>query len=290
MTFRKLLTIIVYTCVAIIIGRNMTFLPKVPFVYDKATVYNTDLIKKNLAEYLKKQNGHYSISVVDLKSPLTFGLHESTVLTGASVNKVHIVAALYYLAQKGKIDLDQKIVVQKKDIQNYGTGSLRYQKAGKSYSLKTLAKLTLQQSDNTAAYLLANKIGRETIQKIMEDFGLSQTDMLDNKTSLHDVALLYQKIYQNKVTSPALTKELLGFMKDTDIEDRLPAFLPDDVAVFHKTGDGVGFVHDVGIISDDKHTYFLGVLSSDVGGEEKQAAGTIAQISKIVYDYMKSQE
>lgn len=290
MSFRKLLTIIVYTSLALIVGRNLTFLPKIPFVYDKATAYNTALLKQDIQQILQKQRGHFSIYLLDFRSDTKLGIQESTVFTGASVNKVHIVAALYYLANKGKVDLDQRIVIQKKDIQNYGTGSLRYQKPGKSYSLKTLAKLMLQQSDNTATYVLANKIGRSTVQKLMEEFGLTQTDMVHNKTSLADTALLFRKIYNHEVTTKALTKELLGFMRDTDIEDRIPRYLPSGTIVYHKTGDGVGFVHDVGIISDGKHTYFLGIMSAEVGGEEKQAAQTIGEIAKKAYDFMKSQE
>lgn len=288
--FRKLFTIFVVSFALLVVGRNLTFLPRVAFVYNEATAYNTDLVKQNIKKLTEEQKGHYSVLFRDLQSPTTFGLNENTMLTGASVNKVHIVTALYYLANKGKVNLDQKITVQKKDIQNYGTGSLRYQKPGQAYSLRTLAKLALQQSDNTATYIIANRIGRDTVQEIMSELGLTQTNMEDNKTSLTDIALLFQKIYVNDVASPALTKELLNFMENTDIENRLPLQLPDGVIVAHKTGDAVGGVHDVGIIMDGDTAYFLGVLTSDVGGAEEQTATTIATISKMVYDFAKSQE
>lgn len=288
--FRKLLTILAVSLVLLITGRNLTFLPKVPFVYNKATTYNTDLLKKNIQNLIASQKGHYSVYFLDLEHPVSFGLGEETMLKGASVNKVHIVAALYHLAGKGDINLDQKITLQKKDIQDYGTGSLRYQKPGGSYSLKTLAQLTLQQSDNTAAYIISNRMGKPKIQSLMSDFGLTQTNMEDNKTSLHDIALLYQKIYNNEITSPALSKELLGFMTDTDREDRLPKHLPSETTIYHKTGDGVGFVHDVGIIKDGQHTYILGVMTADVGGAETQTADTIATIGKMAHDYMRQQD
>jgi beta-lactamase class A len=288
---RKLFTILIVSLVLLVIGRNLTFLPKIPFVFNKATVYNTALLKNSITTLFAKQKGHYSMLFVDLNHPEnTVGITEHMLFTGASVNKVPIIATLYFLANKGAINLDQKIVLQKKDIQDYGTGSLRYQKPGGVYSLKTLAKLTLQQSDNTAAHILGEKLRTQTIQDSMKDFGLTQTNMANNKTSLSDMALLYQKIYKKEVTSPALTKELLDFMKDTDIENRLPGQLPKTALVYHKTGDGIGFVHDVGIIKEGNHVYFFGVMSADVGGYEDEATSTIAQVSKYVYDYMKSQE
>lgn len=284
---RKLFTIIIISLLLLIIGRNLTFLPKVPLIFNKSQTYSTALLKKNIQNLVAGQNGQYSVLFIDLKNPVSFGLHENTMLKAASVNKLYIVASLYYLANQGKINLDQKITLQKKDIQKYGTGSLRYQKPGGIYSLKTLAKLSLQQSDNTAVYILANTIGRERVQAIMSDLGLRQTNMENNKTSLSDAGLLYQKIYNNEVTSPALTRELLTFMKDTDIEDRLPKNLPSEITVYHKTGDGVGFVHDVGIIIDGDKAYFLGVMTADVGGAEIQTSDTIAHISKAVYEFMQ---
>lgn len=289
MVFRKLLTIIVYTGAMLIIGRNLMFLPKITSIYTPATSYALASEKKQLDSYLTSQTGDFSYYISDFSSPLTIKHQEETVFTGASVNKVPIVAVLYYLASKGKIDLEKRIVLQKADIQDYGTGSLRYQKPGGVYSLKTLAKLTLQQSDNTATYILANHIGRDTVQEIITQWGLSQTDMVHNKTSLADMELLYRKLYTGKVTSKALTKELLGFMQDTENETRLPAQLPSNTTTYHKTGDGVGFVHDVGIVTMPGHVYFIGVMTRDVSGKEKQTDTAISTVSKMVYDFMKQQ-
>jgi beta-lactamase class A len=290
MSFRKLLTTIVYTCLVLLIGRNLTLLPKVSSIYNPVTTFGTDELKQQIMHVIKQKPGHYSVYVSDFKSPLSFGINEHTVLTGASVNKVPIVAVLYYLAQKGKLSLDQKIVLQKDDIQDYGTGSLRYQQPGGTYSLKTLAKLTLQESDNTAAHILGQRLTMDTIQTTITHWGLTQTDMADNKTSLTDMELLYRKIYTGQITSKALTKELLGFMRDTETEDRLPDELPDDAIVYHKTGDAIGSVHDVGIITGNGQTYFIGVMTSDIGDTEQETKQTIATISKMVYDFMKNKE
>jgi beta-lactamase class A len=289
MWLKKLLTIIVYTFVTLLIGRNLLFLPKIPQLYNSSNAYTLSLIKTRIHNLVSTKPGQYSVYVEDLTSPLSFGINEQTVFTGASVNKVPIIAVLYYLANKGKIDLDRKIVLQQSDIQDYGTGSMRYQKPGTVYSVKTLAKLTLQESDNTAAHILANSIGMPTIQNMINSWGLLQTDMANNKTSLMDMAKLYKKIYTGNVTSPALTKELLDFMKDTDNEKRLPEKLPESTIVYHKTGDAVGNVHDVGIVTANGKMYFIGVLTADVGGHEDETAATIATISKIVYDFMTNQ-
>jgi len=73
-------------------------------------------------------------------------------------------------------------------------------------------------------------------------------------------------------------------MTNTLFEDRLPKGLPKDVKIYHKTGDGEGSVHDVGIIEAGDKVYFLGVMTSDIGDAEEETKETIAQISEKVYD------
>ena len=68
------------------------------------------------------------------------GINESVIFTAASVNKVPILAALYEEAQKGNVDFNRVITLQASDIQDYGTGSIRYDPPGTTYSVKTLAQ------------------------------------------------------------------------------------------------------------------------------------------------------
>lgn len=243
-------------------------------------------LKKQIQEFTKDKKGNYSIYFSDLNSKnLSLGINEHAIYTAASVNKVAIIAVLYYLAGKEKINLDEKITVQESDIQDYGSGSIRYLPVKSIYSLQTLAKLSLEQSDNTAAHIIANKIGVDNIQKIINSWGLTQTDMVNNKTSLSDMYLLFKKIYSVEITTPSLTKELLDFLSDTYIEDRIPASLPSSAVVYHKTGDFIGGMHDVGIIKNGDAVFFLGVLTSDIGDTEKDTKNAIAKIAKKIFDF-----
>lgn len=280
---RKLTTILLYTTLVLFIGRNLPFLPRVYFTGNQQA--ESETLKKNILRTLKNAKGNYSVSFHSFTSKHLAGINEKEVYTGGSVNKVQIIAALYHLANIGAINLEENVTLRKEDIQDYGTGSLRYQESGGVYSLKTLAKLSLQQSDNTAVKLIATKIGMDKIQKIVNGWGLSQTDMANNKTSLADMQRLFEKIYKREVASDALTKELLSFMTDTDIEDRLPALLPKSARVYHKTGDILGGIHDVGIVEYDGIVFFIGVMTRDVGNNEQEVRRTIATIAKTVFDF-----
>lgn len=245
-----------------------------------------DVLQDKIKQRIGNAWDNYSILVIDYNSPFVLGINESTIYAAASINKVPILAAIYDKAQRGQVDFDKVITVQKEDIQDYGTGSIRYDPPGSTYSIKTLVRLMMQKSDNTAAFLLANYIiGLSAVQSYINQNGLTQTDMVKNKTSNKDMAILFEKIYRRKITNPALSDEMLGFMADSDFEDRLPGLLPKGTKVFHKIGTGTGAVHDVGVVEHGKTVYYIGMFTSDVGDEE-QAAKLVAEVSREIFDFM----
>jgi beta-lactamase class A len=283
---RKLLAVIVYTTIILIIGRNLTILPRF-FLFTTEKQQQDQFVsnlKQDITTIVKSAPGNYGIYFADLNNPEAFGINDKQMFTAASVNKVPIVTVLYYLDTKGKINLDEKVTIQKEDIQSYGTGTYGTQQPGSVYSLKTLARLALQQSDNTAAHVLGKRIGMPFIQKTIENWGLKQTDMENNQTTVYDMYILFKKIYKSEITTPAKTTELLNFMTDTDTEDRLPLLLPAETIVFHKTGDALGTINDVGMIKNGNYTFFLGVMTSDIGDKETLTKQTIAKIAESIAD------
>lgn len=256
----------------------------IPFFTKKRT---TEDLTQKINDLIGDNWNNYSVMIDGFSESFKVEISETEIFTGASVNKVPILAALYYYAQKGDIDLDQVITLQANEIQDYGTGSMRYDPPGTTYSLKTLARLMMKQSDNTAAYILASEIvGFDKLAALLEQWGLSQTDMVNNKTSNKDMAVLMRKIYEEKVTNHAQTLEMLSFMKDTDFETRLPAKLPSGVTVYHKIGTEVRTIHDVGIVTDGKLSYYIGIFTTDVD-DDPTTEELMAKVSKLVYDYLK---
>lgn len=243
-------------------------------------------LKRKIIDTIQNSWSNYSVYVVDYTNNLSVEINETEVFSAASVNKIPILAALYDQVGKGVVDFDKQITIQPADIQDYGTGSIRYDPPGSTYSIKTLARLMMQKSDNTAAYVLTNYIvGLDKIQSLVDGWGLTQTDIVDNKTSNKDMELLLNKIYTGKIANTAMTQEMLGFLKNSDFEDRLPALLPDNTTVYHKIGTTEGGIHDVGIVIHDKTKYYIGVFTADIVDED-EAVKLLSQVSKVVFDYL----
>lgn len=246
-----------------------------------------DNLLREIEKIIQRNPGTYSLYVYDLKGKKGFGINEKTVLTAASVNKLAILAALYHMAGKKEIDLEKVITLQKDDVQDYGTGSIRYDEPGTTYSLKTLARLMMEKSDNTAAYILANHIiGVENIQTMVDSWEMTQTEIVDNKTSVYDMSVLLTKMYNGEITTGALTPEMLDFTDSSDFDDRIPKNIPSGIKIYHKSGNEIGKIHDVGIVNLPGRPYFLGVMTNDITDEEA-AKNNIAEISRIVFDYLR---
>lgn len=281
---RNLLIFIFYSLALILIGRQLVFLPIITPIHTKEFV-DAETLKQDTVELLASQKGkqQYSVYYEDLTTGDYFGIQENTILTAASLNKLGIIGYLYNVASKNEINLEDKIVIQKEDIQDYGTGSLRYATPGGTYTLKYLAQLALQQSDNTAAHVLELRLEEKNVQFYVTTLGMGATSMVNNETSARDMGIFLRSLYKKRITNPSLTQEILGYMTDTDFEDRLPRYLPKTYKTHHKTGDAVGLIHDAGIIDDGVSPFILVVMGSNIE-DENLAKDTIGKIAKLITD------
>lgn len=282
---KLIITFVVYSIALLFIGRHMTFLPTVSLIgKNEAEVEVVNEINREvLDKFLAAEDGTYSIYYKDLNTGEELGIDENKVLTAASLNKIIIAAYLYKLAGEDEIDLEDKITVTDDDIQDYGTGSIRYESMPKAYSIKQLSKLMLEESDNTAAHVLTVYLGEDKLQEYSDELGMEATYIIDNTTSAYDMGLILEEIYKEKVTSKALTREMLDFMKDTLFEDRLARNFPSEIEVYHKAADAVTMIHDVGIIDDGKNPFILAVLTTDMVSED-HAKEKIGALAKFIYD------
>lgn len=122
-------------------------------------------------------------------------------------------------------------------------------------------------------------------------------------TTSHEMALLLTKLYQHKLLSAQSTDLLLTIMLDCQTgKNRIKKLLPAGTCLAHKTGSwAVGnanilryppakqlsqYASDVGILTLPNHDHValaIYIRSKGVAGSQRDA--TIAQISKLIYDY-----
>jgi beta-lactamase class A len=169
-------------------------------------------------------------------------------------------------------------------------------------------------SSNVAAYALLELAGTENINATMIDLGLISTeirwspianaepaepmagyawlqesdesspaeraDEAFNVTTADDMALLFQLLLEGSVVSSEASAEMLELLDQQQVNYLLPAGLPEDVVVAHKTGTLPGLIHDCGVIYTSSGPVVVAVLiESDYEGEAVEFTQEIAGLA-----------
>ncbi len=92
-----------------------------------------------------------------------------------------------------------------------------------------------------------------------------------NTINPKDIAILLQKLYGNKLINEAHTKQLLGYMKEANYTNYIPAVVPEGVTVYHKAGWLNYRVHDSAIIDDGTNSYVLVIFTKMKTGYDSTA-------------------
>ena len=232
----------------------------------------------------------YSFYFEYLPSGTSIRIGDDNELVAASLIKVPLVMNLYRAAELGKIDLDKTVTIQQDELDG-AYGDLWEKGAGAKYTLRQLARFALEQSDNTAAHAIYN----HTMSLLKEeDQSLAQLDV--DQTLQDGNAIINAKSYTSILKSLYFaayvgrdsSNEILSYLTNSAEHERLTRDLPSHVRVAHKNGvyDQISIESDCGIIYAAKRPYALCMM---MGLPKDQANDFIAEVSKIIYDYVIKQ-
>jgi beta-lactamase class A len=236
--------------------------------------------------YIKDYNRNWHISIdSDVKVP------------AASIVKIPIMAAVFEAQKKGRLSLSDKIKLQQKDKAG-GSGSLKNERAGKEFSIQELIMLMMSISDNSATNILISLLGMDNLNQWFQDNGLKDTNLsrlmmdmasrdkgIENYTTAYDIALILDRFYNGKFISGKVSSECMEIMKLQKTKNRIPAKLPADTKVLHKTGLEKGICHDAGIVFTPNGDFLISVLTRHEYSNSYKSRELISNIAYIIYKY-----
>lgn len=248
------------------------------FAVPGAAKANEGLSASWLANQIKKeckdQTTYHSIYVKQLDSG------EETYLNpmrhkSASLIKVFIMAEAFHQQQQGKLDFNETVTITKEN--QYAWGALDKVAPGTQVTVGTLVEQMIVVSDNTATNLLIPKLGMDNINALIQKLGCTETvlgrRMLDsaaakagreNYTSPRDMGIILEKLYNKECIDPERDQQMLDLLARQQWNERIPANLPHDLKVAHKTGELGGALHDCGIVFGRQHAYILCMMTKNV--------------------------
>jgi beta-lactamase class A len=255
--------------------------------------------------------GKAGIWVKHLTTNETAGVRDGEIFNSASVIKIPVLVLAFQMADKGAINLDERITIRKEDIRG-GSGIFRYHDAGLQPTFRDVLLQMVITSDNTATDLAIAKVGgvarvnawlKESGysdgQRLVQTTGdlfakynaLGPNDDRNGKTnadrsywlgeiSPRGVGLMIEAIEKKTIASKTACEDMLRMMRAQQAgARRLNNFIT--VPVAHKTGDFPPVLaNDVGIIyarSGPLVVSFLGNAITGNYGEAEDRIGRFAQ-------------
>jgi beta-lactamase class A len=255
--------------------------------------------------------GKAGIWVKHLTTGETAGVRDGETFNSASVIKIPVLVLAFQMADKGAINLDERITIRKEDIRG-GSGIFRYHDAGLQPTFRDVLLQMVITSDNTATDLAIAKVGgvarvnawlKETGyadgQRLVQTTGdlfakynaLGPSDDRNAKTNSdrsywlgeitpRGVGLMIEAIEKKTIASAASCDAMLRMMRAQQAgARRLNHFI--SVPVAHKTGDFPPVLaNDVGVIyarSGPIVVSFLGNAITGNYGEAEDRIGRFAQ-------------
>lgn len=244
-------------------------------------------LEEEITSLVNKQNGLYGVYLYRIEKQDFLGVNNQEVFSAASLMKLPIAIAAYQEAEKKQLDLTAQYFLKEED-KLPGNGSVHLQPEGTVYTYRSLLKLALEQSDNTASVVIAKTIGEEKIQETIDRLGLTKTDYETKKTTPEDVGRLLLALYQEEVLTPAHRQEMIGFLTNSIFNDQIPAFLPDDLIIAHKIGLDENLLHDAAIIFTDKGDFVLVIMSQ--GDPRDQAQEVLKEITRKIREVIENSD
>ena len=221
------------------------------------------------------------ISDPNASTPLYSRNPEEPVIT-ASLYKLGVLLEAERRVDAGELKYSDPITIAYDDITLDGS----FEDAGTELTIDQALEAMITISDNGAARALWHLLGPEnidaTLQKVgLTDFHVQLTDEEDNVATPHVIGQFFTLLAKKQLISPSASDRMLARLERQQISDRLPAELPDNVVIAHKTGNLVGAVHDAGIIYTPSGPRVVVAMTWDAYDDEANAF--IANIGAIVY-------
>ena len=237
---------------------------------------------------------------------------DDDVFESASVIKLWVMSCAYELAEQGKLDLDQKVMIREEDlvpgpgIPDYAddlmrgrltedmfpeSGILNYLQPGLDLSIRDLIRIMILISDNSAMNILTDILGMDNINNHIRGLGASKTILKrklfdtrpevlgrENLFSLKETADYFRLMYEGKLVSEEASKEMCAILQNQQNTYKMPFYIR-RLPIAHKTGEDTGIENDVGIVfSDEPYIFCFAANEAD----EPEAVRLCQDISLMV--------
>src|SRR5205809_1759600 len=268
----------------------------------------SDLLWKKLETRVEEISGRLDgvmgVAILDLTDGRVLLRNADRVFAAASSIKLAILLELYRQDQearagaKGKARLDDIYSFDPKDLVEDSRIMAGLTPGVTRVTNRDLAQFMVAVSDNAAANVLIDRVGRDNVNAMVRSLGLSKTvlrrKMMDiaaarrgdeNVATPQEMVRLLEAIFKEKAVDKESTGGLIKQLS-TKKDSYIPRLLPDDVQVANKPGELEGVRNDSGIVFAAHRPFAISVMTA-YDRDEKAAERAISDVALEAYHYFE---
>lgn len=218
----------------------------------------------NVLESIRAQmdeiSGHTGFYYKNLTTGMEYGVRAQEAFLAASVIKLPLYLHILRRAEQGTLDMAQTITVTDEDKVPI-CGALTLFTGNVTADIRTLCRLMISISDNTATNVLIRLCGINEINEAFRAMGLEKTvlrrRLFDRAASLagiqnticpREIGMLLEQLYRNEFGNEKTCTEAIETMNLQQVDHKLNGKLCGSVRIAHKTGEDDDLSNDVGIV------------------------------------------
>lgn len=260
------------------------------------TMYHTGEITdlKNQLYMLMKQYPAIkpSIYVWEYEQGRYVDINANKMYSAASIIKLPVLVRLFKSIEANQLTIFDEMTMLEQH-RSSGSGNLQYAKAGQNYTMDYLAKIMIQDSDNTSTNMIMSKIGgMKDINVGLRDWGISSTYVRtwlpdlkgSNKTTAADIAKILYNLDNPGFLNINSREYIIDYMSHVKNNRLIQAGLGEGALFIHKTGDIGTMLGDAGIVYAQNGKKYIVVILAERPYNSPQGKDFIVSASKIIYN------
>jgi beta-lactamase class A len=282
----------------------------ISFLSFQAFSQTTSDLRQQLNQIIATKNATVGISIKSIEDKDTLSINGNLKAPMMSVFKFHIALTVLNQVDEGKLSLEEKIFIKKKELHENTWSPMReeYPNGNMFLTLDQVLRYTVSHSDNNGCDILIDLVGgTKVIQKFINKQGIKDFMIKVNEKQMESWKNLYintttplattellEKFYKGQVLKENTTQYLYQIMVETSRGlTWMKAGLPQGTELAHRTGisgtndDNLRVaMNNIGIVKlpNGKH-FILSVYLKDITEKQEDTEKIIADIARATWDY-----
>ena len=251
-----------------------------------------------------------AVAVYDFEHHTTWSINPARWFHAASTIKVPVLLGVYDAIEQHRFDPISRVHVRNRFISVVDGRPYRVPRSsdanaevqaaiGRMLTVHELAEHMIVTSSNLATNLLLDLVGIEAARASLARLHVSGIDLrrgvedesaweagINNRVTAAGLCETLRLVEEGKAISADASKAMLDILHQQRFRRGIPAGLPEDARVAHKTGEISTVAHDAGIVYLDGRDAYVVVILTEWAPDVNARQETIARISRAVYEYM----